>query len=378
MGFQQFSFTPNPNLFNQTFGGGLRNGAGLVQLINDRRAQQRRGKLAEIISGGLNSQEDFNAAAAILAQNGDTGAAIRAVNIPFNREQQQLQRDFQNAQFQALRGDADRRFSLDEQRLQIARDNAERQGAANFTKPIQAVDVEGNPVFIQTNDRGEVQELEGFSPNNPIKTIDTGTHVNVIDSRTGVVLSSTPKNNIQEASDKAEGTVIGKAKPEARADVISAKKNLDKVRGIVSALKDSPGAQNALGVIQGELNPVLAASVGFLTGGDFNPQDIANFRALQDQLAGGAFLQAFESIKGGGHITEIEGQKATQAIIAAQSTQSPEEFFKQLDIFTKELEKGVKLAQERSARLNAGPAIDVPSPNQPKRRKFNPVTGKLE
>ena len=40
----------------------------------------------------------------------------------------------------------------------------------------------------------------------------------------------------------------------------------------------------------------------------------ADFDALRDQLKGQAFLQAFETLKGGGQITEVEGEKATDAI----------------------------------------------------------------
>ncbi len=46
-----------------------------------------------------------------------------------------------------------------------------------------------------------------------------------------------------------------------------------------------------------------------------SPRD---FNAMLDQVQGGAFLQAFESLKGGGQITQIEGEKATQAIVRAQ------------------------------------------------------------
>lgn len=44
------------------------------------------------------------------------------------------------------------------------------------------------------------------------------------------------------------------------------------------------------------------------------------------QLNGQAFLQAFESLKGGGQITEIEGTKATEAIGRLDSAQSPKDY----------------------------------------------------
>ena len=45
-----------------------------------------------------------------------------------------------------------------------------------------------------------------------------------------------------------------------------------------------------------------------------------------DQLKGSAFLQAFEILKGGGQITEVEGKKATDAINRMSISTSENEF----------------------------------------------------
>jgi hypothetical protein len=49
-------------------------------------------------------------------------------------------------------------------------------------------------------------------------------------------------------------------------------------------------------------------------------------RGILDKIKGGAFLAAFESLKGGGQITELEGIKAEQAQARLLETQSPEAF----------------------------------------------------
>lgn len=54
--------------------------------------------------------------------------------------------------------------------------------------------------------------------------------------------------------------------------------------------------------------------------------DATDFRAVLDQIGGAAFLQAFESLKGGGAITEVEGKKATDAIARLNRAQSDKEF----------------------------------------------------
>jgi hypothetical protein len=77
-------------------------------------------------------------------------------------------------------------------------------------------------------------------------------------------------------------------------------------------------------------HPGLPAAVGIR--GQFDPQNaiwgtpVQGARALIDQAQGQAFLQAFESLKGGGQITEIEGQKATQAMARLQRAQSESDF----------------------------------------------------
>lgn len=54
----------------------------------------------------------------------------------------------------------------------------------------------------------------------------------------------------------------------------------------------------------------------------------AGFRAKFNQLKGKQFLEAFESLKGGGAISEIEGEKATNAISAMDLATSEAEFDK--------------------------------------------------
>lgn len=100
-----------------------------------------------------------------------------------------------------------------------------------------------------------------------------------------------------------------------------------------NAAKDAQTAsiQAQLGVIDKALNhPGRKTSTGL--SGTIDPRnyipgtDAADFRAVLDQIGGTAFLQAFESLKGGGQITEVEGRKATEAIARLNRAQSDKEF----------------------------------------------------
>jgi hypothetical protein len=93
-----------------------------------------------------------------------------------------------------------------------------------------------------------------------------------------------------------------------------------------------------------------------------------DFQVVMDQLGGAAFLQAFESLKGGGQITETEGKKATDAIARLNRAQSDAEFEASLRDLREVMEKG----RQRLGGTD-------PTPQAPKATlRFNPATGKLE
>lgn len=70
------------------------------------------------------------------------------------------------------------------------------------------------------------------------------------------------------------------------------------------------------------------------------------------QLQGQAFLQAFESLKGGGQITEIEGQKAEAAIGRLDTAQSPEDYRNALAELRSVLDEAQKRARQPSSAPN--------------------------
>ena len=73
--------------------------------------------------------------------------------------------------------------------------------------------------------------------------------------------------------------------------------------------------------------------------------DTADFNARLDQVLGGGFMQAYQSLKGGGQITEVEGKKATDAITRMSTSQSEKEFVKAALEFRNVVQQGVQRAQ---------------------------------
>jgi hypothetical protein len=99
----------------------------------------------------------------------------------------------------------------------------------------------------------------------------------------------------------------------------------------------------------------------------FIPGTAANaFDGRLDQIKGQSFLEAFETLKGGGHITEIEGTKGTVAINRMALAQSEAEFLdaaRELrGIVKKGLENARKRLSDASSRTSAARApITQPS-----------------
>ena len=118
-------------------------------------------------------------------------------------------------------------------------------------------------------------------------------------------------------------------------------------------------ADDALSVLDKAINhPGRLAATGvssYLGGGIIPGTEGRNFSAVLDQIKGGAFLQAFSNLKGGGQITEIEGKKATDAIARLDTAQSEGEFLQSLKDLKAVMEAGRK-------RLSAGAGATATDP----------------
>jgi hypothetical protein len=108
---------------------------------------------------------------------------------------------------------------------------------------------------------------------------------------------------------------------QAKADVVPTQQRqsaIDVNRQTLSVLDKAlnhPGLDTATG-LSGTIDPR-----NYIPG-----TDAKDFNVVMDQIKGKAFLQAYQSLKGGGQITEVEGKKATDAIARLNTAQSTPEF----------------------------------------------------
>ena len=108
----------------------------------------------------------------------------------------------------------------------------------------------------------------------------------------------------------------------------------------------------------------------------------ADFDAYLEQVEGGAFLEAYERLKGTGQITEAEGQKATRAITRMKRSVSEAEFVKAAREFQGIIQSALDRAAQREAKLKgiapAGPRRTPVQKGASKELRFNPATGDFE
>lgn len=76
--------------------------------------------------------------------------------------------------------------------------------------------------------------------------------------------------------------------------------------------------------------------------------DAASFDIAQKQMLGKQFLEAFETLKGGGQITQIEGEKATQAMSRMNTSNSQEEYKKAAREFQDIIRQGINRAKDKA------------------------------
>jgi len=113
------------------------------------------------------------------------------------------------------------------------------------------------------------------------------------------------------------GTQAGKTRATNQANLPNAQANIDQMLHTVDLVKNSPGKDWSLGYMS--YAPTFPGT------------SQAAFRTALDQLKGQTFLQAYNTLRGGGQITEAEGSKATNALARLNTAQSEKDFDAALD-----------------------------------------------
>lgn len=172
-------------------------------------------------------------------------------------------------------------------------------------------DADGNTVAFQALKGGGLKQVtvpDGVKLTPGISSNDLGTTVITRNSRTGQVIDTREK----DVAGAAEQTADGKARSEAKAALPAIQSASDQMLATIDSLANDAYLPSMLGPINSR-TPNLTS-------------DAARVQSKMDQINGQTFLQAFNALKGGGAITEIEGQKATEAMARLNTAQSLEDY----------------------------------------------------
>lgn len=162
----------------------------------------------------------------------------------------------------------------------------------------------------------------------------------------GVDLSGmAPSARSQVASDIAKKG--GEAAQQARIDLPNVAAQTQQTIKLVDELVNHPGFSGTVGA----KTPFgAAAAIGYGIPGT----DAADFMARRNQIVGQQFMQAYQTLKGGGQITEVEGKKATDAISRMSTSQSEAEFKRAADDFKQVLQAGLQRARTKAGVSQTG------------------------
>ncbi|MEW7987904.1 MAG: hypothetical protein AB2799_19125 [Candidatus Thiodiazotropha sp.] len=177
----------------------------------------------------------------------------------------------------------------------------------------------------------------------PGSSVSFGGSVGVQNRLGGNLLGDTqktvpPEKEIPFVEKSSQAKAEGKSRGE---DIQDTRNNLGKTTQqanysiqLLEQLKNHPGLPYATGIYS--VMPRIPGTAQ------------ADFIARVEQLQGATFLQAYQQLKGGGHITEIEGEKAQNAVARMQRSQSREEFIKAADEYIGVIRDGLLRARKKA------------------------------
>lgn len=147
-----------------------------------------------------------------------------------------------------------------------------------------------------------------------------------------------PEYQARKAEMISRGRERGQIQAKAAADLPNAITQGEQTINLVDDLLQHPGFSVSVGK-----SAPLGSLQSYIPG-----TQAASFDIALKQLKGKQFLEAFESLKGGGQITQIEGEKATQAMSRMEKANTEDEFIKASREFQDILRKGVNRAKLRA------------------------------
>lgn len=200
----------------------------------------------------------------------------------------------------------------------------------------------GKTVLGQVSKTGKFKPLDtgDFNPTPVLQNVDTGTAVLGRNSRTGAIVTTTPKDLAGAASQKEIGEAQGKAIAAAPGDLQAG----ENAKDLITQLKTDPNRERGTG--WSSLGNWIPATAGY------------DYQNKVDQAKSGAFLTAIQQMRGLGSLSNAEGGAATAAVTRMNTATSEEAFNSALDDYEKIIDQGIARAKSR---LQSAPGQQAPA-----------------
>lgn len=192
-----------------------------------------------------------------------------------------------------------------------------------------------------------------------------GQDISAATTRRGQDLQFNPELQSTIAQAKEYGQTLGKNRALAEAALPGAIQTADESIRLIDEMVGKAPVKDASGKViqQGtKPHPGFSSYVGatVLPGQRFiEGSPTASFEIRQKQIEGKAFLEAFNALKGGGSITEKEGEKGTAAIMRMNKASSEREYVAAARELQDIMRKGVDRAKAKAGGASAAPSGGV-------------------
>jgi hypothetical protein len=189
-----------------------------------------------------------------------------------------------------------------------------------------------------------------------------GQDISAATTRRGQDMQADPELQGRIAQAKEFGTQLGKSQQAAQAALPNAIETANEGVRLIDEMVGKAPVKDASGKViqQGtKPHPGFSSYVGatLVPGMRFaEGSDTASFEVRQKQIEGRAFLEAFQALKGGGSITEKEGEKGTAAIMRMNKASSEREYVAAARELQGILTKGVERAKAKAGGASAAPS----------------------
>lgn len=301
-----------------------------------------------------------------LAQQNPLAALEYAIEAydPIGRKDRLSKRAYRDASTQNLlagiggEGDYDLNWFMDPSRTQEERDRWVRgkHGPSRESSYIQLL--KRRDKAIEANDQDEVERINGL-----LSRIDKvpgpGGTTLIYDRGTGQVEPVTSQPEMLAGEEAlAAASASGKDIGTKAAELPTLETNFQNHLNTLDRLLEHPGFEEGVGI--GAWNPLR-----FVPGTTEN-----DFRLALENVKGQLYAMAYDTLKGGGHITEFEASTVAKGLAAVDASLSKPEFERNVAKL-----KTLMGDLRGAVRRRAGGKEPLPTP---RRRLYNPDTGEFE